>query len=164
VQFLVLLVPSRLEMNKYQDYLAQLMAAAGKINVKYGHSEWEPIRILTGENYPRAVAAMTLYNVLLVNSLADGMNLVAKEGPVVNSRDGVLILSERTGAFQQLEPGALAIPPLDVYATAEALHQALVMPYEERRERADRLRHLVEGEDIVAWLCLQLEAIARLGL
>jgi trehalose 6-phosphate synthase len=164
VQFLVLLVPSRLEMNKYQDYLAQLMAAAGKINVKYGHSEWEPIRILTGENYPRAVAAMTLYNVLLVNSLADGMNLVAKEGPVVNSRDGVLILSERTGAFQQLEPGALAIPPLDVYATAEALHQALVMPFEERRERADRLRHLVEGEDIVDWLCLQLEAIARLGL
>jgi trehalose 6-phosphate synthase len=164
VQFLALLVPSRLEMNKYQDYLAQLMAAAGKINVKYGHSEWEPIRILTGENYPRAVAAMALYNVLLVNSLADGMNLVAKEGPVVNGRDGVLILSERTGAFQQLEPGALAIPPLDVYATAEALHQALVMPAEERRERAERLRHLIKGEDIVDWLCLQLEAIARLGL
>jgi len=164
VQFLVLLVPSRLEMDKYQDYLAQLMAAAGKINVKYGHSQWEPIRILTGENYPRAVAAMTLYDVLLVNSLADGMNLVAKEGPAVNQRDGVLILSERTGAYQQLEPGALVIPPLDVYATAEAMHQALAMPASERQDRAVRLRRLIEDEDIVDWLCLQLEAISKLGL
>jgi trehalose 6-phosphate synthase len=164
VQFLVMLVPSRLEMDKYQDYLSEVMASAGKINVKYGSSDWEPIHILTGENYPRAVAAMSLYDVLLVNSLADGMNLVAKEGPIVNRQDGVLVLSERTGAFQQLEPGALVIPPLDVYATAEAMHQALVMPAQERQERAARLRHLVEDEDIVDWLCLQLEAISKLGL
>ena len=101
---------------------------------------------------------------LLVNSLADGMNLVAKEGPVVNRHDGVLILSERTGAYQQLEPGALVIPPLDISATAEAMHQALVMPLEERQARAGRLRRLIEGEDIVDWLCRQLEAIAALGL
>jgi trehalose 6-phosphate synthase len=164
VQFLALLVPSRLEMDKYQDYLAELMAVAGKINVKYGNEQWEPIRILTGENYPRAVAAMTLYDALLVNSIADGMNLVAKEGPVVNQREGVLILSERAGAYQQLEPGALVIPPLDIYATAEAIHQALVMPLPEKQERAARLRHLVEGEDIVDWLCLQLEQISKLGL
>jgi trehalose 6-phosphate synthase len=164
VQFLVLLVPSRMEMDKYQDYLAEIMGESGKINVKYGHSEWEPIRILTGENYARAVAAMELYDLLLVNSLADGMNLVAKEGPVVNRHDGVLILSERTGARQHLESAALIIPPLDVYATAEAMHQALIMPMEERQERAGRLRHLVEEEDIVDWLCLQLSAIASLGL
>jgi trehalose 6-phosphate synthase len=164
VQFLALLVPSRMEVDKYQDYLAEIMGAAGKVNVKYGNSEWEPIRILAGENYPRAVAAMELYNVLLVNSLADGMNLVAKEGPVVNRHDGVLILSERTGAYQQLEPGALVIPPLDISATAEAMHQALVMPLEERQARAGRLRRLIEGEDIVDWLCRQLEAIAALGL
>jgi trehalose 6-phosphate synthase len=78
VQFLVLLVPSRMKIDKYQDYLAELMGEAGRINVKYGHSDWEPIRILTGENYPRVVAAMELYDTLLVNSLADGMNLVAK--------------------------------------------------------------------------------------
>jgi trehalose 6-phosphate synthase len=75
-----------------------------------------------------------------------------------------LILSERTGARQQLEPGALIIPPLDVYATAEAMHQALVMPDAERRERADRLRLLIEDEDIVDWLCRQLVTIASLGL
>jgi trehalose 6-phosphate synthase len=164
VQFLALLVPSRLNVELYQQYLAELMAAAGEVNVKYGNSEWEPIRILTGENYPRAVAALELYNVLVVNSLADGMNLVAKEGPLVNRREGVLILSERTGAFQQLEAGALMVPPLDIYATAEAMHQGLTMPEAERKEKAALLRSLVEGEDIVDWLCLQLEAIAHLGL
>jgi trehalose 6-phosphate synthase len=107
---------------------------------------------------------MQLYDVLLVNSIADGMNLVAKEGPIVNQRDGVLVLSERTGARQQLEPGALIISPCDVYATAEALHQALVMPAEERQERANRLRWLVEREDITAWLCRQLQTIADLNL
>jgi trehalose 6-phosphate synthase len=164
VQFLALLVPSRMEVEKYQAYVEELMGAAGKINVKYSQSGWEPVRILVGEDYPRAVAAMELYDVLLVNSLADGMNLVAKEGPVVNRRSGVLILSERTGAHQQLEPGALLIPPLDIYATAEALHQALTMPQQERQERSERLCHLVEQEDIVDWLCKQLEAIAEIDL
>jgi len=82
------------------------------------------VRILVGENYARAVAALQIYDVLLVNSIADGMNLVAKEGPVVNQNHGVVILSERTGARQQLESGALVIAPCDVYATAEALHQS----------------------------------------
>jgi trehalose 6-phosphate synthase len=110
------------------------------------------------------VAAMQRYDVLLVNSIADGMNLVAKEGPVVNQRDGVLILSELTGARQQLEPGAIVISPCDVYATAEALHQALVMPLDERRGRAERLRWIVEREDINDWLCRQLQMIEELSL
>jgi len=164
VKFLALLVPSRMGVGEYQNYLDDLMAAAGRINATYGTSEWEPVRILVGENYPRAVAALQLYDVLLVNSIADGMNLVAKEGPVVNQRQGVLVLSERTGARQQLEPGALIISPCDVYATAEALHQALVMPSQERRERAERLRWAIEQEDIAAWLCRQLEAIVELNL
>jgi trehalose 6-phosphate synthase len=164
VQFLALMVPSRLEVEEYQDYLDELMGAAGRVNAKHGDSAWEPVRVLVGENYPRAVAAMELYDVLLVNSIADGMNLVAKEGPVVNRRQGVVILSERTGARQQLEPGALIISPLDVYATAEALHQALTMPAAERRERADTMRRSIEREDIVEWLCQQLETTAKLRL
>ena len=164
VQFLALLVPSRLDVEEYRHYLDDLMATAGRVNATYGDSEWEPVRVLVGESYPRAVAAMQLYDVLLVNAIADGMNLVAKEGPIVNRRDGVLVLSERAGARQQLEPGALVISPCDVYATAEALHQALVMPAEERQERASRLRWLVEREDIADWLCRQLEAVAELNL
>jgi trehalose 6-phosphate synthase len=164
VKFLALLVPSRMEVDGYRDYLDDLMATAGRVNAKYGNSEWEPVRVLVGESYPRAVAALQLYDVLLVNAIADGMNLVAKEGPIVNQRHGVLVLSEGTGARQQLEPGALVISPCDVYATAEALHQALVMPPQERQERAERLRWLIEREDITAWLCHQLETVAELDL
>jgi trehalose 6-phosphate synthase len=164
VQFLALLVPSRMDVDEYQNYLDDLMAAAGRVNATYGTSEWEPVRVLVGESYPRAVAALQLYDVLLVNAIADGMNLVAKEGPIVNRRHGVLILSERTGARQQLEPGAIVISPCDVYATAEALHQALVMSTPERSERGTRLRWLIEREDITAWLCRQLETVAELNL
>ncbi|MFQ5593609.1 MAG: trehalose-6-phosphate synthase [Anaerolineae bacterium] len=164
VKFLALLVPSRMEVEEYQDYLDELMAAAGRVNARYGDGEWEPVRVLVGENYPRAVAALLMYDVLLVNAIADGMNLVAKEGPIVNQRDGVLILSERAGARQQLEPGAIVISPCDVYTTAQALHQALVMASEERRERVEWLRGLIEREDITAWLCSQLETVTKLRL
>jgi trehalose 6-phosphate synthase len=116
------------------------------------------------ENYPRAVAGLQLYDLLLVNSTADGMNLVAKEGPIVNRRNGVLVLSERTGAYQQLESGVLVVSPLDVYGTAEAMHQALTMSMEERREKAERLRSLIEEQDIVDWLRRQLSTIIELGL
>ncbi len=92
------------------------MAVVGQINAAYGTTDWEPIRILIGEDYQRAVSAMQVYDVLLVNAIADGMNLVAKEGPVLNQRDGVLILSERAGAREQLEPGAMIISPCDIYA------------------------------------------------
>jgi trehalose 6-phosphate synthase len=163
-KFLALLVPSRLGVNEYQDYQDELMAAAGRINAVYGDSDWEPVRMLVGDNYPRAVAALQLYDALLVNAIADGMNLVAKEGPIVNRRDGTLILSERAGARQQLETSALVISPCDVYATAQALHQALTMPAEERKTRAERLRWLVERDDIAAWLCWQLESIVELNL
>lgn len=164
VKFLALLVPSRMDLEEYQQYLDDLMAIAGRVNAQHGSSEWEPVRVLVGDSYPRAVAAMQLYDVVLVNAIVDGMNLIAKEGPVVNQRDGVLILSERAGARQQLESGALVVSPCDVYATAKALHQALSMPAQDREERAKRLRWLVEREDINAWLCRQLEALVELGL
>jgi trehalose 6-phosphate synthase len=164
VKFLAFLVPSRLDVEEYRTYLDELMGVAGQVNAKHGDSEWEPIRILVGESYTRAVAALQFYNVLLVNSIADGMNLVAKEGPIVNRCNGVLVLSERTGAHQQLQSGALVISPLDVYGTAEALHQALTMPEEERQQRSERLRHLIEQEDIVDWLRQQLKSILNLEL
>ncbi len=164
VLFLALLVPSRMEVDEYQNYLDELMAAAGRVNASHGDSDWEPVRIIVGENYARAIAAMQIYNVLLVNSIADGMNLVAKEGPVVNRQDGVVVLSDRTGARQQMATGALIISPCDIYSTAEALHQALVMPAEERADRARRLRSMVESEDINDWLCRQIDVIREKGL
>jgi trehalose 6-phosphate synthase len=164
VRFLALLVPSRLEVEKYGNYLDEIMGVAGRINAKFGNTNWEPIRILVGENYPRAVAGLQMYNVLLVNSIADGMNLVAKEGPIVNLYNGVLVLSDRTGAFRQLEAGALIVSPLDITGTAEALHQALSMPLEERQEKSEFLQQVIEKHDIANWLIQQFEEIVRLDL
>ncbi len=164
VLFLAIVVPSRLDVDEYRDYLDELTAAAGRVNARYGSSEWEPVRLLIGEDYHRAVAALQSYDVLLVNAIADGMNLVAKEGPIVNERDGALILSERVGACQQLESGATVISPCDICATAEALHQALVMPAEERHRRAGLLRWIIEREDLTDWLCRQLQTLVELGL
>lgn len=164
VRFLALLVPSRLEVEKYGSYLDEVMGVAGRINAKYGYPDWEPTRILVGENHSRAVAGLQIYDVLLVNSIADGMNLVSKEGPIVNQRDGVLVLSNCTGAFQQLASGVLVISPLDVYGTAEAMHQALIMSAEERREKSERLQRLIEKDNIANWLGQQFATIVKLNI
>ncbi len=164
VIFLALLVPSRMDVGEYQLYLDELMAAAGQVNARYGDEEWEPIRLLVGENYSRAVAALQQYDVLLVNAIADGMNLVAKEGPMVNRKNGVLILSERAGARQQLESGAMIISPCDIYATANAMHQGITMDAEVKEEWSSRLHWLIEQEDIDAWLYHQFETIEALNI
>jgi trehalose 6-phosphate synthase len=164
VKFLALLVPSRLALGEYGNYLDEVMGVAGRVNAKYGGNDWEPIRVIVEENYARAVAALEIYDVLLVNAIADGMNLVAKEGPTVNQRDGVLILSERTGAYQQLGSKALVVAPLDVFDTAEALHRGLTMSADERRERAQDLRSLIAEQDIFDWLRQQLSTIVELRL
>jgi trehalose 6-phosphate synthase len=164
VMLLAILVPSRMDVNEYQDYLDEIMAVVGRINASYGNSKWEPVRLLVGEDYPRAIAAMKLYDVLLVNAISDGMNLVAKEGPIVNQRYGVLILSERAGASQQLSPDAIIVSPCDIYTTALALHQALTMPADERKDRASKLCTSVEREDIKDWLHKQIQSIVDLNL
>ena len=163
VRFLSLLVPSRLAVPRYQRYLDDIYAIMGRINTKHGTETWRPVRLLVGDNYERALAAMTLYDALLVNSLADGMNLVAKEGALLNERGGVLILSETAGAHEQLGEHALSIAPCDIAGTADALHEALTMPTEERFRRAAALRQSVERADIVRWITDQLDDIAAIG-
>jgi trehalose 6-phosphate synthase len=157
IQMLALLVPSRMEVGEYQNYLGEIMAEAGTINAQYSDSIWEPVRIILGDNYIRAIAAMQLYDVLLVNPLADGMNLVAKEGVLVNRKDGVLVLSEFAGAFYELGEHALIVSPFDVYGTAEAMHSALSMPADERKRRADALRRLVTHNDVREWFKAQVD-------
>jgi len=164
VLFLAIMVPSRLEVSEYQTYLDEIMAAAGRVNARFGNSDWEPIRVLVGEDYYRAVAALMDYDVLLVNPIADGMNLVAKEGPVVNQQNGVLILSERAGAHQQLSNGALVVSPCDIQATSEALYQGLTMPEQEKQRMSQNLVQSIEIEDINFWLASQLQEVEQLKL
>ena len=164
VQMMALLVPSRMEVGEYQDYLQQIMAQAGMINAEYSDPYWEPVRIMVGENYHRALAAMQLYDVLLVNPLADGMNLVAKEGALVNQRDGVILLSEHAGAYYELGNHALTVSPFDIYSAAEAMHHALTMSGDERRQRAEALRKTVQGAGVKTWFYDQVEdALAALN-
>ena len=105
---------------------------------------------------------MKLYDALLVNTLVEGMNLVAKEGPVVNKCDGVLVLSQSSGAHPQLSEGALSVAPTDIVGTADALYKAITMPAAERRRRASLLYSSVSRHDNEDWLCRQLQDIADL--
>jgi trehalose 6-phosphate synthase len=156
VRFVAFLVPSRLGVQEYQEYLEEIVVLVQRMNLKYGDAEWQPVKLYVGENYPRAVAAMQLYDVLLVNPIVDGMNLVAKEGPVANERGGVLILSEGAGATEELGDAALVVSPYDLVDMAEAMHLALAMGAEERKERARALRGRVEGRSVTDWLYSQL--------
>ncbi len=160
--FLAFLVPSRLDISQYRKYLREISGVAMWINAEYGTGEWDPITLFVGENYQRAVAGMQLYDVLMVNPIVDGMNLVSKEGPTVNERNGVLVLSEGAGSFEQLNQDAITVSPYDLAGTAEALHQALQMDENERRARSERIAAKVADEDLIAWLASQLDDVARL--
>ena len=161
VNFLAFLVPSRTHIRQYQRYMDEIGQLVNQINQKFGTDEWQPITTFMENNYTQAIAGMKLYDVLLVNSLIEGMNLVAKEGPVVNTRDGVLILSETSGAYEQLRDGAIPVSPTDVEGTMEALHAAITMPAEERRRRAASLAESVNRQDIIHWISRQLEDICN---
>ncbi|WP_026370540.1 alpha,alpha-trehalose-phosphate synthase (UDP-forming) [Kallotenue papyrolyticum] len=157
VKFLSFLVPSRLSVEEYGRYLEEIMIRVGWINTRYGTGEWQPIELFVGDDYERGIAAMQLYDVLLVNPIIDGMNLVVKEGATVNATGGVIVLSEGAGAAEQLAEGVLMVSPSDIVGTAEALHQALTMPLTERYRRAALLKRLVAEDDIAMWLYHQLE-------
>ena len=162
VNFLAFLVPSRTHIRQYQRYMEEIKQVIQEINATFGNDEWQPISTFIENNYTQAIAGMKLYDVMLVNSVIDGMNLVAKEGPVVNRRGGVLILSETTGAHQQLQSGALSVTPSDIEGTMQAMYQALTMSAEERERRATILSQTIEQEDIAHWIYCQLEDIKSL--
>jgi trehalose 6-phosphate synthase len=166
VNFVGVLVPSRMDVPEYQDYLGQVSEIVFQINARYANVEtgWQPIQVLMGENYSRALAAMKWYDVLLVNSTIDGMNLVAKEGALINERHGVLILSEGAGAASQLGDDALLICPTDVEGTAEAIYQAITMPHHERRHRAEALKRSVEADDVAKWFREQMWDLVRYAI
>jgi trehalose 6-phosphate synthase len=168
VNFLAFLVPSRLEVAEYIDYLDDINAVVGRINAKYANAaehrglNWQPVHLFIGDDYPRALAAMKQYDVLLVNAIFDGMNLVAKEGALLNRRNGVIVLSEGAGAYQQLGRWALTVSPTDIEGTAQALYEGLTMPESERALRARQLRELVLEHDLRRWIAEQLSDLAEL--
>lgn len=162
VRFWGILPASRQGSEHYRSYLDRLWEGVQALNRRHGRKGWEPVTIFLENSYPRAIAVMKHYDALLVNSLADGMNLVAKEGPVVNRRDGVLLLSETTGAAEELMDGAIAINPYDLVGMAQAMERALTMPRPERQRRIAFLRDQIQGNPIHRWVHDQLMDLAEL--
>lgn len=159
VNFLAFFVPSRQTLARYKRLIGDVKKLVNDINQRYGTEQWTPITAFYENDRVQALVAMQYYDVLLVNPIMDGMNLVAKEGPAVNKNNGVLVLSRTAGAFQQLGKAALPITPIDVGETAEALYTALTMPCDERRALSTQARQAVENHDIDAWLQCQVDDI-----
>lgn len=158
VVFLACCYPSRENVPAYATYREEVEAEAARVNERWGEADWQPVALETDDDYPRSVAALRRYDALLVNPVRDGLNLVAKEGPLVNERDGQLVLSDQAGAFSELGAAVDAVSPFDVSRTTAALADALDRPAPERAERARALRDLVSRRTPADWLADQLAA------
>jgi trehalose 6-phosphate synthase len=156
VLFLALLHPSRRSIAEYRAYTEECLAVAERINAEFREPGWMPIQVEVQDDFGQVLAAYTLYDVLVVNTLYDGMNLVAKEGPLLNRRDGVLILSRNAGAFAELGEQSVPVDPIDVSGTAEAMHRALSLEPDERTARARTLRKLAAARTPARWAEEQL--------
>jgi trehalose 6-phosphate synthase len=161
VSMLALLDPSRQDIPEYAEYLGAIQRTARAVNDHFQTEGWTPIDLKIEDNFLGAVAAYKQYDVLLVNAIFDGLNLVAKEAPLVNERDGVLILSENAGAHDELAEWALTVNPFDVAGQAEAIRLALEMPADERRQRLTGLRDHVHEHDLSEWVEAQLADLDR---
>ncbi len=159
VVFVALAYPTRQGLPEYLAYENEVESTVARINERWGTHGWTPIVLLVEDDYHRSLAALTRYDVLLVNPVRDGLNLVAKEGPLLNGRHGVLALSREAGAFDELGTAALEINPFDVSGTAATLAQALSMGVDERASRSDSLRRAVLARQPSDWLRDQLEAL-----
>jgi trehalose 6-phosphate synthase len=159
VTFLAQLQPSRTDVPEYAAYLEAVGRTAEEINQRHGTEGWRPVELFMEDNFPRSVAAYKNFDVLLVNAVRDGMNLVAKESAVINENNGVLVLSENAGAHEELGEHAITVNPYDVDEQAEALYAALNMPRDERERRARAVREEVESNTIENWVEAQIRDI-----
>jgi trehalose 6-phosphate synthase len=159
VTFIAHLQPSRQDVPEYAEYLERIEALVAVVNHRHGTTDWMPIDLRIYENFPEAVARYKHFDLLMVNSIFDGMNLVAKEAPAVNTRDGVVMLSENTGAHEELGDCTLSVNPFDIQEQADTMYRALTMSAEERALRAGRLREIVRERDPGVWIDEQLADI-----
>jgi trehalose 6-phosphate synthase len=158
---LAFLDPSRQDIPEYAEYLGAIQREARRVNDHFQRPGWTPIDLQIHDDFHQSVAAYKQYDALLVNAIYDGLNLVAKEAPLVNGRDGVLILSENAGAYEELAPFSLAINPFDVRAQADAIYDALTMPPDDRRRRLGEIRDCVRAHDLAWWFGAQLADLDR---
>jgi trehalose 6-phosphate synthase len=161
VALLALLDPSRQDIPEYSEYLGAIQREVRRVNDRFQSQVWVPIDLQINDDLPRSVAAYKQFDVLFVNAIFDGLNLVSKEAPLVNTRDGVVVLSDNTGAAEELGGWTVTINPFDVAAQAEAIHEALEMAAAKRRSRLEAIRGHVREHDVARWLEIQLAELDR---
>jgi trehalose 6-phosphate synthase len=159
VTHLAFAYPSRSGLAEYQAYTARVHELAAEINAEFGTPDWEPLILDVRDDYPRSLAACGLADVLLVNPIRDGMNLVAEEGPILSERGCALVLSREAGAAALVGEAALLVNPYDVTATADALHAGLIMPAAERQRRSATIAGAAAARAPRRWLAEQVEAL-----
>jgi trehalose 6-phosphate synthase len=157
VAFLALLSPSREDIAEYAEYTAQIEAAAAAVNERFAREGWTPVELDIADDFPRSLAGYKEFDVLLVNAVYDGLNLVAKEAFLLNTRDGALVLSQNAGAHEELGQWAVTVDPFDVSQQADALYEALMLSADERTRRAEAIRAHVRAHDIREWIDAQLK-------
>jgi trehalose 6-phosphate synthase len=162
VTFIAHLQPSRQDVPEYAEYLERIEALVAVVNHRHGTTDWMPIDLKIYENFHDAVARYKHFDLLMVNSLFDGMNLVAKEAPAVNTRDGVLMLSENTGSHEELWDYVLTVNPFDIQEQADAIYRALTMPAGERRKWSQGLKEIIYSRNPGDWVDDQLRDIDEL--
>jgi len=160
VVFAAFVYPSREGLPEYLAYRQEVETLAARINSQWGVPGWTPILLDTSDNFPRSVAALRRYDLLLVNPVRDGLNLVAKEGPLLNERHGVLALSREAGVWEELSGVALEVNPFDVAGTADVLAAGLAMDEPDRATHAAELRKLAAARTPRDWFDDQLAAAA----
>jgi trehalose 6-phosphate synthase len=151
--------PSRHDLPEYREYTAAVQRTAVEINEEFARPGWQPVRLEVSDDYPRSLAALSIADVLVVNPVRDGMNLVAKEGPVLSADGCALVLSREAGAVAELGEWSLVVNPFDVSGTAAAIDAGLRMPAAERRARCDALAAAATALPPQAWLAAQLAAL-----
>jgi trehalose 6-phosphate synthase len=159
VTHLAFAYPSRHDLPEYREYTASVQRLARQITDEFGTEDWDPLVLQVNDDYPRSLAAYRLADVLLVNPIRDGMNLVAKEGPLLSERGCALVLSREAGAAAELGENALLVNPFDVTGTARALHEALSMPDAERLRRAALLATAGAARPPQQWFADQVSAL-----
>jgi len=163
VQFWAFLQPSRQDVAAYRNYIRRVRQVVQRINTQHGSQGWQPVRLEFGESVRKAMAALRNFDVLLVNPVYDGLNLVVKEGALVNRSDGVIVLSENAGAHEELQSHVLSINPFDIMAAADAMHRAIVMSAEDRKRLNRGARDVVRANDIARWITRQVQDLRDLA-